>query len=37
MKFGSRSIRISFSIGIVIAFAISKTGSDFKMKIADRF
>ena len=37
LKIGSRSIRIGFLIGIVIAIAVSKSGSDFKMYIADRF
>jgi hypothetical protein len=37
VKIGSRSIRIRFSIGIVIAIAILKSMIDLKMKIADRF
>jgi len=28
---GSRSIRIGFSIGIIVAIAIPKSGSGFKM------
>jgi hypothetical protein len=33
VKIGSRSIRIRFSIGIVIAITISKSGSDLKMML----
>jgi len=35
-KIGSRSIRIRFSIGIVIAITILKSLIDLKMKTADR-
>jgi len=36
LKIMIRLIRITFWIGIVIAIAIPKSGSDLKTKIADR-